>query len=157
MAREPATSKTASRSTKTASRHTPTNAPVRSGGGLSSNKQKKVGVNWGSTRTNVVNPAAVDQLGQAMPDRMREGHHVAGNSAEQLFARGAQAATPLGNQVAAQTKAGPGGSRTVYASGTNKMYGPPARGAADWAPDVSATGSRGPDIHSMYGPERSRR
>jgi hypothetical protein len=140
-----------------ASRHTPTGAPVRSGGGIDTNKMKRVGTNYGSTRTNVVNPSGADQLGQAMPDRMRQGHHVAGNSAEQLFARSAQAATPMGNQVAAQTVAGPGGSRTVYRSGYQQQWAPPAQGANNPAPHPPATGTTGRDILRDYGPERSRR
>jgi len=147
-ARAPSTSKTPSRSTKMASRHTPTGAPVRSGGGLQSNKQKKVPVNYGSTRTNVVNPAAVDQLGQAMPDRMYQGHHVAGNSAEQLFARSAAAATPMGNQVAAQTAARPGGSRTVMKSGSQGTHGPVI-------PDPAPRGApMSRDFLGEFGPER---
>jgi len=151
MARAPATSREASRSAKLASRHTPTGAPVRSGGGYDLNKMKKVGVNWGSARTNVVNPAATDQLGQAMPDRMRGHEHLAGNSAEPLYARSAQAATPMGNQVAAQTAAKPGGSRTVMRSGSQGLHG-----AA--VPDPSPRGTpMSREILGEFGPERSGR
>lgn len=51
---------------------------------------------------------------------------------------------------------GPGSLRTTYPSGAQSQYGSPAPNAVNRAPDPSATGSRGKDIISGFGPERGR-
>jgi len=67
--------------------------------------------------TKAVDPGGADQLGQAMPDRMRQGHHVPGNPADQLFkGKGYEGPKPPAQGV------GPGGGRTVHKSGSQGRH-----------------------------------
>ena len=65
------------------------------------------------------------------------------NSARPVFERPASAATPMGNEVAAQTVCGAGGSRTVYRTGTQQTYGSVVQGSTP----------KPVDILSQFGPE----
>src|SRR5437867_3441795 len=110
----PSKAKMPSRASKVASRHTPTNARVRSGAGLTSNKLKRVGVSYGRSSTNKVSPSAADQLGQ---------HLTKPKQAQPLYT-GIGPQVDSGNLLAAKTDCRPGGSRTIYARGTNQVHGP---------------------------------
>jgi hypothetical protein len=126
----PSRAKMPSRASKVASRHTPTNARVRSGAGLTSNKLKRVGVSYGRSSTNKVSPSAADQLGQ----------HLATPKQAQPLYTGVGPQPDSGNMLAATCPAGPGGGRTVYARGTNQVHGPVAQGATGLAaPDIPGT------------------
>src|SRR5262249_12397978 len=124
----PSRSKMPSRASKVASRHTPTNSRIKSGGGLTSAKAKKVAVSYGRSSTNIVSKDAVRELGQSL-------HY----KATPLYS-GIGPQPDSGNMVAVKTDCKPGGSRTVYARGTNQVHGPVAKGATGLAaPDVPAT------------------
>jgi hypothetical protein len=100
-----------------------TNRPV-SGGGPNSRVVKSVGVRAGPPSTNKVNPAGVSQLGYATAGRLtREGGHTSKNDAQKVF-QGTAPQVPSGNAAAAETVAGPGGSRTVMRSGSQGTHGP---------------------------------
>src|SRR5437867_4241849 len=108
----PSRAKTPSRASKVASRHTPTGQRVRSGGGLTSAKLKRVGVNYGPSSTNKVSPSAADQLGQ---------HLTAPKQAQPLYT-GIGLQPDSGNMLAAKTDCRPGGSRTIYKTGYQSLH-----------------------------------
>jgi hypothetical protein len=90
-------------------------AKARSGGGITGNKNVKIGVKGGSPKTNVVNPAGATQLGAMVV-----------KNPVPLYAGQAKAAVPMGNALATNVgKGGPGTGRTVYPSGTQSRT-PPA-------------------------------
>jgi hypothetical protein len=77
-------------------------------------------------------PAATAELGQ------RQGNHISGDSSgggaystswggarldAGVFPMGSVGADKFGNQVAVETKCGPGGSRTVYKAGFQSQHG----------------------------------
>jgi hypothetical protein len=132
---------------RSASKHSGTK-PVRSGGGLQSLKTKQVRE---ATRekpaTHKVSEEAAGQLGASV-----------GFRAPTLYQSHGFQPVRHGNELATNVgKGGPGAGRTVHRSGSQGTHGSVSQGVKDWAPDVPATGSKGPDIHSMYGPEKSRR
>jgi hypothetical protein len=99
-------------------------AKPKSGGGIRGNKVVQKGVRSGAPKTRVVNVIAASQLGN------KQGSHVTEKGdlpfrREPLYGA-SKSQVPSGNQVAAQTKAGPGGSRTVMRSGTQAQHGPAA-------------------------------
>jgi hypothetical protein len=91
---------------------------------------KQVPVKVGSRRIDAVGPGGADQLGQAMAKRQAVQPLVSGRPSDK---------TDLGNFVAANTKAGPGGSRTVLRSGQQSQHGPANYGEAGGSPDPRAT------------------
>jgi hypothetical protein len=108
----------------------------RSGGGLTVNKLRQVGVKAGPARTDVVSVEAVSDLGMrtayARPDLFKR-------TAEQVRS---------GNDVAASTVRGPGGSRTIYKSGYQDLHGKASPGEGRIGPNA------GRDILSDFGPEK---
>ena len=94
-------------------------AKARSGGGVTMNKNVRVGVRAGPASTNVINPKRTSQIGTAVDSRAVE--RVKAGTASQV---------PLGNQLAANVgKGGPGAGRTLYGQcGTQGMHGAPAPG-----------------------------
>jgi hypothetical protein len=73
-----------------------------------------------------VSPSAVSQMGSAMGNHATETAKLLKNPADALYGGRPPAGSgqPLGNAVAAATKCGPGGSRTLYGqSGSNQQYG----------------------------------
>jgi hypothetical protein len=98
---------------------------ARSGGGITSNKRREVGVRVGPPRTDVVSVGGVSELGArtAVPR-------------QDLIKRTAPQVRS-GNDVAETTVCGPGGSRNIYPSGFQALSGKVSpgeggiRGAAD--------------------------
>jgi hypothetical protein len=84
--------------------------------GIDTKSLKRVGVKTGAPRRGI-NPGAVGQIGMA----------VGKNPEQPEFERALP--SQLGNAVAAATRCGPGGSRTVRASGTQGTHGPVDRGS----------------------------
>src|SRR5215475_717251 len=89
-------------------------AKARSGGGVTMNKNVRVGVRAGPASTNVINPKRTSQIGTAVDPRAVE--RVRAGTASQV---------PLGNQLATNVgKGGPGTGRTLYGeAGTQGMHG----------------------------------
>jgi hypothetical protein len=103
-------------------------AKIISGGGITGNKVKSVGVKTGPASTNKISPRGVSQYGYATGSTLkREGSYTSTNSALPVSA-GRASQVPSGNAVAASTICGPGGSRTVYRSGTNAVHGAVVQG-----------------------------
>ena len=124
------------------------NKPVRSGGGYESLKTKSIRE---STRekpaTHKISEEAAAQLGAQVGFR----------GAPTLYQGQGFQPVPMGNTRTVDPKPGPGSGRQVLRSGAQGLHGPVSQGVKDWAPDVSATGTRGVDILSQYGKERSGR
>jgi hypothetical protein len=99
----------------------------KAGGGINSRNVKSVSVRTGSA-ARAQSPRGVSQIGQNL------GNHSTDNSGKKLTksvepVRGAAiSSVKLGNEVAASTVCGPGGSRTVMRSGGQGMHGAPAQG-----------------------------
>ena len=111
---------------------------ARSGGGIRSNKVRQIGNRVGPPRTNVISPQAVTELGMAT------------NWPRQPLVKGTAPQVRSGNDVAATTVCGPGGSRTIYKSGYQDLHGKVSQG------EGKIGGNAGKDILSEFGPERSR-
>jgi hypothetical protein len=117
-----------------------------SGGGVGSNKITKPSVRYGERTTNKISPGGVGQMGTAIGGMMKgESRHTSQNAAVAIKEGPAKAATKLGNQVAWETEARPGGSRNVYETGTQMRYG---------APDPGQAPAKNVDILGAFGPER---
>ena len=121
--------------------------PVKSGGGLTSRKYNPVRE---GTRekpaTHKISEEAAAQLGASV-----------GFKAPTLYQSHGFQPVRHGNELATNVgKGGPGAGRTIHRSGSQGTHGPVSQGVKDWAPDVSATGTRGVDILKGYGPERRR-
>lgn len=89
-----------------------------------------------------VNPGGADQLGQSMGNHSTSSGRTLRNPATPLHG-GAMRSPKLGNECAVRTVAGPGGSRTINATGGQGQHGPVAG-----SPKPS-----GRDILGEYGPE----
>jgi hypothetical protein len=108
-----------------------------SGGGITSNKLVKPGVRAGARTTQKVDVGGVSQIGQAMGARRRDNVVTTQSSAKPMFQGNAQAATPLGNELATNVgKGGPGTGRTIYDRGTQAQTGPAAQGVAARPDDI---------------------
>jgi hypothetical protein len=94
-------------------------AKAKSGGGIRGNKVRQVGVRTGPPRTDVVSVEAVSELGARTafpkPDLIK-------GTAPQVRS---------GNDVAASTICGPGGSRTIYKSGFQALSGKVSQGEGE--------------------------
>jgi hypothetical protein len=93
----------------------------RPGGGIKSRVNVEPGYRHGQQKKRTI-PAGVAQIGQ------RQGNHPTNKDATSyggvsLFG-GTGYPSKLGNRAAAETKAGPGGSREVMPSGSQCMTGP---------------------------------
>jgi hypothetical protein len=101
-----------------------------------------------------VNVVGANQLGEM------QGNHATDRGdfpfkREPLYGGPNFAPVKFGNELATNVgKGGPGAGREVMPAGSQCLHGNPVQGAKDYAPDAPAT-TRGPDIHSMYGPERT--
>lgn len=101
---------------------------AKSGGGIASNKTKKVPLTVGQRRVDAVSPGGVSELGA-----------IVGNNPKSLIDARPQDRTDLGNYLAEQVVCGPGGSRTIYKSGSQDMHGSVKHGEAQRVPDPPAT------------------
>ena len=121
----------------------------KSGGGIQSRVVSNVYRPKVEPVANKASPAGAGQLGAAVQFRKEpliqgRGYNPAGVPA-----------TGIPGKYNAKTS-GPGSLRTTYASGSQSHYGATALSAVNKAPDPSATGNRGRDILSDFGPERRR-
>jgi hypothetical protein len=118
------------------------------GGGILGNKNVNVGVKTGASFKNRVSPGGVSEIGSAIGSTVKPGslgNSYGGTSAAQRVMDGrVKHPTPMGNAVAVSTRPGPGGSRTVYACGTQS------------APSNRSM-PKGRDILSSFGPDLSGR
>jgi hypothetical protein len=98
---------------------------AKSGGGITMSKNVRPKIKAGPPRTEVISPSGVAAIGASI------------NYPRQPLVKGTAPQVPSGNQVAAETVCGPGGSRTVYKSGYQDLHGKASpgeggiRGAAD--------------------------
>jgi hypothetical protein len=122
-------------------------AMAKSGGGIQSNKLKRVPVKAGKPSTNKVSPAAAAQLGAHLSDHITERGKVLRNPADRLLT-GTMPQVPSGNDLARNVgRGGPGAGRNIYRTGTQCLHGKPVQGSPN-------TARR--DILSEFGPERRR-
>jgi hypothetical protein len=87
-----------------------------SGGGIRGNKVRQVGYRSGPPRTEVISPSGVADLGASI------------NYPRQPLVKGTAPQVRSGNDVAASTVCGPGGSRTIYKFGTEGVHGKVSQG-----------------------------
>jgi hypothetical protein len=94
-----------------------------SGGGITSNKLKSVGVRTGPASTNKIDPRGVSQLGYSTGSLMTgPGGFTSKNSAIPVHA-GTAPQVELGNKVAGNVKGGgPGAGRVVMRSGSQGQH-----------------------------------
>jgi hypothetical protein len=88
-----------------------------SGGGITSNKRREVGYRGGKRTLDAMSPQAVSELGAQTAYKKAPLVKATPNDF-----------VPMGNTVAAATKCGPGGSRTIYKSGFQSLSGPVSKG-----------------------------
>src|SRR5262245_2900464 len=124
--------------------------PKISGGGITSNKLVTSKGYKTEPVANKASPAGAGQLGAAVQFRKEPLIQGPGYNPPGVPATG----VPGKYNAALQ---GPGSQRTICRSGGQSQYGSPAPSAVNRAPDRSATGNRGRDILSDFGPERDRR
>jgi hypothetical protein len=97
----------------------------KAGGGINSRNVVRPGGRNGAAARGI-NPGHVAQHGLALGNKaMNDPKRL--NPAEPKFAQSPQSVR-LGNEVAASTVCGPGGSRTVMRSGAQGQHGPAAPG-----------------------------
>ena len=99
----------------------------KAAGGIASKNVTHKPVRTGTPKQRIV-PSGVAQIGQ------RQGNHVTEQGATGyggINPMSGKAGFPseLGNTVAASTQCGPGGSRNIYARGTQGVQGAPAPGS----------------------------
>jgi hypothetical protein len=88
---------------------------IKSGGGYNSNKRVETKVRAGPARTNIVDKTAVSHLGNAIGSHITEGGDV--KRPKYPIVKGTAPQVRSGNDVAASTVCGPGGSRNIYKTG----------------------------------------
>jgi hypothetical protein len=116
-----------------------------SGGGQGMNKNVKQTVRTGAPKR-AVNPGGAGQIGASQGDHVTEKRQGSGYRGEKLFA-GTGYPSKLGNEVAASTTCGPGGSREVMRSGSQGTHG---------APNPGSPRPKGPDIFTEFPPDLKR-
>jgi hypothetical protein len=90
---------------------------AKSGGGIQSNKRREVGYRGGKRTLDAVSVQAVSELGARTAYKKSP-----------LVKSTPNDFVPLGNSLAAACPQGPGGGRTVYASGYQDQHGAAAKG-----------------------------
>jgi hypothetical protein len=88
---------------------------MKSGGGIRSNKVTRQGVRTGS-QPKAIRPGGVGQIGASQGSHATTKGDTGYRGAK--FFGGSAPSAKFGNEVAAATVCGPGGSRTVYSSGS---------------------------------------
>ena len=125
----------------------------RAGGGIKSAVNNRSAGYKTTSRVRGVQPGGVDQLGRMLGNHTTEQGKTRNPTGARMDLYGGPSfqKTPFGNEVAAATVCGPGGSRNLYGkSGTNQIHGnvnpghsPPRRDIlSDYGPDYRAKGSR---------------
>jgi hypothetical protein len=99
----------------------------RPGGGIKSRTVVHKPVRTGAPRQHV-QKASVAQLGQMQGDHVTDRKGSTGYTGVGLIGPKHPISEPLGNEVAAKTVCGPGGSRTIYKTGFQQTHGQPAQG-----------------------------
>src|SRR6516225_3648087 len=92
------------------------------GGGIKSRTVVEKGVRTGAERRHI-QKASVAQLGQMQGDHATNKGGSTGYRGVGLIGPKHPISEPLGNEIAARTVCGPGGSRKVYACGTQGVTG----------------------------------
>jgi hypothetical protein len=115
------------------------------GGGYGSRQHVETKVRTGSGSRGT-NPGGVGQLGNKQGSHITRGEE-SNYRGDPLHSGRSFQPTPFGNEIAARTVCGPGGSRKVYASGSQGMTGQPASGNPP---------AQGRDTLSEYGPDYRR-
>jgi hypothetical protein len=103
-------------------------------GGYGSKVVKEVGTRAGQV-AKMKNPAAVSQIGSAVGNHLSDGPRSATNYKGDKMVLGdlVRPGQPrMGNEVAFNTQAGPGGSRDVSKTGSQGMHGQPT--GTPWSP-----------------------
>jgi hypothetical protein len=97
----------------------------RTGGGIQSSVNRKVGIHGGSRTTNVVSPAGLSQYGTAQGGKLKQAGSFTGiNSATPVFAGTKPLPVPFGNAKATDVgSGGPGTGRTVMRTGSQSLHG----------------------------------
>jgi hypothetical protein len=106
-----------------------------SGGGISGNKRKEVGYRGGKRTLDAVSVQAVSELGARTAVKRAP-----------LVKSTPNDFVPLGNELSANIKCGPGGGRKIYPTGFQSLSGPVSKGEGN----IGA----GKDILSEFGPEK---
>jgi hypothetical protein len=102
---------------------------AKSGGGITSNKLRQVGIKAGPRRTNVISPSAVADVGAAISYKRLP---LIKSTAPQV---------PLGNDLATNVGRGaPGAGRTIYPCGYQDQHGAVAKGETG----IQGRADRGP-------------
>jgi hypothetical protein len=111
---------------------------AKSGGGINSVVNRKVGVKGGSRAADKGSPAGVAQLGIAQGSRMkREGSYTTQSSATPLFSGTKANPVAFGNAKALDVgKGGVGTGRTIYPSGYQTRHGAPVQGSSPQPVDI---------------------
>jgi hypothetical protein len=110
---------------------------ARSGGGITSNKLVRPKIRVAPRTTDVVSPSGVADIGASI------------SYPRQPVIKGtAQDRAPMGNDLAASCKQGPGGGRDIYKSGFQSLHGAVAKGEGKIGPNA------GKDILSEFGPDK---
>ena len=99
-------------------------AKSKSGGGITGKNVRQVKVRTGGPNRKA-NPGGVAQIGYSYGEHVTDRRESSGYRGEPLF-KGPALQSKLGNEIAASTKAGPGGSREVHYCGSQQSL-PPAR------------------------------
>jgi hypothetical protein len=94
---------------------------VGSGGGIGMNKNVQVPVKTGSGSKGV-GPGWVGQRGNLQGSHTTDGKETSYRGEPKFTGKNFQQ-TKFGNEIAASTKCGPGGSRDVYKFGSQMQYG----------------------------------
>jgi hypothetical protein len=113
------------------------------GGGIHSNKVVAKPVRGGAAREGIT-AGYSGQIGTALGDHVTDGRPA--NRAAEPMKTAAPYKSAMGNEVAAATVCGPGGSRTVHRSGSQAHHG--GATAAVAKPGLPK------DVHGFVGPER---
>ncbi len=94
----------------------------KAGGGIRSKNVTRKPMRQGSPREGV-HIGGASQIGAKVGDHTTEHRQSSGYRGESLIT-GQGFPSRLGNQIAEETKAGPGGSRDIYKSGFQQTHGP---------------------------------
>ena len=121
-------------------------AKIISGGGITGNKVKQVGVKAGPPRTNKISPRGVSQLGYSTGSMMSGPGSFTSKNSSLPMKTGTTPQVPMGNTVALNVKGGgPGTGRQVFRTGSQGVHGPVVAG--------SFPPGQPRDILSAFGPE----
>jgi hypothetical protein len=120
-------------------------AKSAAGGGIHSNKVVAKPTRTGQ-RASGVTAGYSGQLGSALGDHVTDRGAQPANRAAEPMKTAAPYKSPMGNEVAAATVCGPGGSRQVHRSGSQAMHGSATSSVSK--PTLPT------DVHGFVGPER---